>query len=119
MSAEVQSTKNCRLPSLTQFLTDEIQSRVSQAENVAPQQQFSHRRSCSYLEYAGPRTNLTYSRSTVPTNDQILVPETLLKKRKSQEKARAERTDAIKKRKAVSFFFPPSLGTMMHNISIN
>ncbi|TLD31475.1 hypothetical protein PspLS_02083 [Pyricularia sp. CBS 133598] len=29
--------------------------------------------------------------STVPTNDQILVPETLLKKRKSQEKARAER----------------------------
>lgn len=48
--------------------------------------------------------------STVPTNDQILVPETLLKKRKSQEKARAERTDAIQKRKAVRitslmFFF--------------
>jgi large subunit ribosomal protein L7e len=39
---------------------------------------------------------------SVPTNDQILVPETLLKKRKSQEKARAERTDAVEKKKAVS-----------------
>ncbi|KAF1854269.1 hypothetical protein Lal_00004241, partial [Lupinus albus] len=38
----------------------------------------------------------------VPTNDQILVPETLLKKRKSQEKARAERTDAIEKKKAAN-----------------
>ncbi|GAB0132573.1 60S ribosomal protein L7 [Epichloe bromicola] len=43
-----------------------------------------------------------FCRFTVPTNDQILVPETLLKKRKSQEKARAERTDAIKKRKAAN-----------------
>ncbi|KAK2681698.1 hypothetical protein RAB80_003491 [Fusarium oxysporum f. sp. vasinfectum] len=40
--------------------------------------------------------------ATVPTNDQILVPETLLKKRKSQEKARAERTDAIEKKKAAN-----------------
>ncbi|KAG5953243.1 60S ribosomal protein L7 [Claviceps sorghi] len=39
---------------------------------------------------------------SVPTKDQILVPETLLKKRKSQEKARAERTDAIQKRKAAN-----------------
>ncbi|KAF4595732.1 60S ribosomal protein L7 [Ophiocordyceps camponoti-floridani] len=39
---------------------------------------------------------------TVPTNDQILVPETLLKKRKSQEKARAERNDAIQKKKAAN-----------------
>ncbi|KND92739.1 60S ribosomal protein L7 [Tolypocladium ophioglossoides CBS 100239] len=44
-------------------------------------------------------TNLMAS-STVPTNDQILVPETLLKKRKSQEKARAERTAAVEKKKA-------------------
>ncbi|RDA82726.1 hypothetical protein CP532_4519 [Ophiocordyceps camponoti-leonardi (nom. inval.)] len=43
-----------------------------------------------------------FSWTTVPTNDQILVPETLLKKRKSQEKARAERTDAIQKRKAAN-----------------
>ncbi|KAG5997630.1 60S ribosomal protein L7 [Claviceps spartinae] len=61
----------------------------AKAENVALQQQFLHRRSCSYL-------------NTVPTNDQILVPETLLKKRKSQEKARAERTDAVTKRKAAN-----------------
>jgi len=40
--------------------------------------------------------------SSVPTNDQILVPETLLKKRKSQEKARAERTAAAEKKKAGS-----------------
>ncbi|KAL4725556.1 60S ribosomal protein L7 [Fusarium chlamydosporum] len=40
--------------------------------------------------------------ATVPTNDQILVPETLLKKRKSQEKARAERTDAVEKKKAAN-----------------
>lgn len=42
--------------------------------------------------------------STVPTRDQILVPETLLKKRKSQEKARAEKSAEIEKRKKVSFF---------------
>lgn len=48
------------------------------------------------------RTNLGYARSTVPTNDQILVPESLLKKRKSQEKARAERSAAIEKRKAAN-----------------
>lgn len=40
--------------------------------------------------------------SSVPTNDQILVPETLLKKRKSQEKARAERSAEIEKKKKVS-----------------
>ncbi|KAI1423846.1 60S ribosomal protein L7 [Xylaria sp. FL1777] len=37
--------------------------------------------------------------STVPTKDQVLVPETLLKKRKSQEKARAERTAELEKKK--------------------
>lgn len=40
--------------------------------------------------------------SSVPTNDQILVPETLLKKRKSQEKARAEKSAEIEKKKKVS-----------------
>ena len=39
---------------------------------------------------------------TAPTKDQVLVPETLLKKRKSQEKARTERNSAIEKRKKVS-----------------
>ncbi|CZS92855.1 probable 60S ribosomal protein L7 [Rhynchosporium agropyri] len=37
--------------------------------------------------------------SSVPTKDQILVPETLLKKRKSQEKAREERTADLEKKK--------------------
>ena len=39
---------------------------------------------------------------TVPTQNQVLVPETLLKKRKSQEKARAELAATNTKRKAVS-----------------
>jgi large subunit ribosomal protein L7e len=39
---------------------------------------------------------------SVPTADQILVPETLLKKRKSQEKAREERTAELEKKKKVS-----------------
>ncbi|KAL1975883.1 hypothetical protein VTN31DRAFT_4275 [Thermomyces dupontii] len=37
--------------------------------------------------------------SKVPTQDQVLVPETLLKKRKSQEQARAARLEAAQKRK--------------------
>lgn len=39
---------------------------------------------------------------TVPTKDQILVPETLLKKRKSQEKARQERAAELEKKRKVS-----------------
>jgi len=39
---------------------------------------------------------------TVPTSDQILVPETLLKKRKSAEKQKEERASALKQRKAAS-----------------
>jgi len=49
-------------------------------------------------------------RRTVPTQNDILVPETLLKKRKSQEKARAERAAALEKRKQVGrslFFYSP------------
>lgn len=38
---------------------------------------------------------------TVPTEDDIMVPETLLKKRKSQEKAREERSAAQDKKKKV------------------
>jgi len=38
----------------------------------------------------------------VPTEDQILVPETLLKKRKSQEKQREERAADFEKKKKVS-----------------
>ena len=50
----------------------------------------------------GLRTNLSFDYSTVPTKDQVLVPETLLKKRKSQEKARAEKTALIERKKKVS-----------------
>jgi large subunit ribosomal protein L7e len=46
---------------------------------------------------------------SVPTHDNILVPETLLKKRKSQEKARAERLAEVEKKKKVGgfrFYYP-------------
>lgn len=39
------------------------------------------------------------------TEDQILVPETLLKKRKSQEKQREERSAELEKKKKVSLLF--------------
>jgi hypothetical protein len=39
---------------------------------------------------------------SVPTEDQILVPETLLKKRKSQEKERASRAEELQKKREVS-----------------
>ena len=51
------------------------------------------------------RTDYTDLHSTVPTQDQVLVPETLLKKRKSQEQARAVRREELEKKKAVSIFF--------------
>jgi large subunit ribosomal protein L7e len=41
----------------------------------------------------------TMAPTTVPTKDQVTVPETLLKKRKSQEKARAEKSAEIDKKK--------------------
>jgi hypothetical protein len=53
---------------------------------------------------------------TVPTKDQILVPETLLKKRKSQEKAREQRLSAIEKRKKVSRIAHPY--TKKHSVMI-
>ena len=39
----------------------------------------------------------------MPTEDEILVPETLLKKRKSQEKAREERSAELEKKKKVGY----------------
>lgn len=41
--------------------------------------------------------------TTVPTRADILVPETLLKKRKSQEKAREQRASELRKRREVLF----------------
>ncbi|KAF4624705.1 hypothetical protein G7Y89_g13470 [Cudoniella acicularis] len=41
------------------------------------------------------------SKTSVPTADQILVPETLLKKRKSQEKAREEKSAELEKKRKV------------------
>jgi large subunit ribosomal protein L7e len=64
--------------------------------------QFSHRRSTTHTTLGMPDYVLICDNSSVPTNDQILVPETLLKKRKSQEKARAERTALIEKKKAAN-----------------
>ena len=43
---------------------------------------------------------------SVPTEDQILVPETLLKKRKSQEKQREERSAELAKKKKVGYTLP-------------
>jgi large subunit ribosomal protein L7e len=42
---------------------------------------------------------MSTTKTSVPTVEQILVPETLLKKRKSQEKAREERAADLQKRK--------------------
>ncbi|KAH9243974.1 60s ribosomal protein l7 [Colletotrichum chrysophilum] len=54
------------------------------------------------MQYVGLRTNLSCINSSVPTSNQVLVPETLLKKRKSQEKARAERNAAAEKKKTAN-----------------
>lgn len=57
----------------------------------------------AFHSYYSKQTILTcsgYCRS-VPTHDQILVPETLLKKRKSQEKQREERSAELDKKRKV------------------
>ncbi|MCJ1373722.1 60S ribosomal protein L7 [Loxospora ochrophaea] len=46
-----------------------------------------------------PKSSKATVKKTVPTEDEILVPETLLKKRKSQEKAREERSAELEKTK--------------------
>jgi hypothetical protein len=44
--------------------------------------------------------------STVPTKDQILIPESLLKKRKTQDKTQAERDQALAEKKKVPLPIP-------------
>jgi hypothetical protein len=85
-------------------LTD-VEYRGSHRENAALRQQFSTGALPHTLCMSGPRTNLR-AFSSVPTKNDILVPETLLKKRKSQEKARAEKAAEIQKKKAVSRYTP-------------
>ena len=63
--------------------------------------QFLHSANCLMSSYL-LRTDYTDLASSVPTKDQVLVPETLLKKRKSQEQARAERRAEAEKKKQVS-----------------
>ncbi|KAI4162805.1 MAG: hypothetical protein LQ342_003522 [Letrouitia transgressa] len=46
-----------------------------------------------------PKKHQATVKTSVPTEDEILVPETLLKKRKSQEKARQERSAELEKAK--------------------
>ncbi|KAL9613669.1 MAG: hypothetical protein Q9167_001798 [Letrouitia subvulpina] len=46
-----------------------------------------------------PKKHQAVVKTSVPTEDEILVPETLLKKRKSQEKARQERSAELEKAK--------------------
>lgn len=61
-------------------------------------------------------TDLFYS--SVPTHNDVTVPETLLKKRKSQEKAREERSAELAKKKTVGQIPPrrrQSQDNMMHN----
>ena len=48
---------------------------------------------------------LTYHHRRVPTKDQILVPETLLNKRKSQEKERADKAQEREQKKKVSWLY--------------
>ncbi|KAH8683362.1 ribosomal protein L30, ferredoxin-like fold domain-containing protein [Tricladium varicosporioides] len=70
-------------------------------------QQLASHRSNSYLELAiceNAALKLQFPLGallhiSVPTADQILVPETLLKKRKSQEKAREEKSAELEKKK--------------------
>jgi len=61
---------------------------------------------------------LTSTCRSVPTQNDVLVPETLLKKRKSQEKARAERAAEQEKQKKVSAYLISRWpgNDMMHNI---
>lgn len=57
------------------------------------------------FDFSVGQTILTLHVNSVPTQDQVLVPETLLKKRKSQEAARAARREEAEKRKQVSLLY--------------
>jgi hypothetical protein len=80
-----------------------------QPENVALLLQFSYSAwsfSFAFSFRTGYTDFSTFSipkYSSVPTNNQVLIPETLLKKRKSQEQARAARTAELEEKKKVSF----------------
>jgi hypothetical protein len=52
------------------------------------------------LQFFIPMLTIT---STVPTKDQVLIPESLLKKRKTQEKTQVERDQALAEKKKVQF----------------
>ncbi|KAE8152178.1 60S ribosomal protein L7 [Aspergillus avenaceus] len=55
-----------------------------------------------YMHLYNCMDRLTDLNSTVPTQEQVLVPETLLKKRKSQEQARAVSREEAEKKKAAN-----------------
>lgn len=75
--------------------------------------QFLHSANC-FMSICLVRTDYTDLTSSVPTKDQVLVPETLLKKRKSQEQARAERRAEAEKKKQVSKS-PPIITSSLPN----
>lgn len=87
-------------PAGTRLLTDQIYFESAKAENVA-QATVLAQGALFHTAVCGLRTNLCHY-STVPTRDEVLVPETLLKKRKSQEKARAERAAEQESKRKVS-----------------
>lgn len=60
-----------------------------------------------------PADRLTHHYSSIPTKDQILVPETLLKKRKSAEKEAADKAAQRETRKKVS---PPTPSFTCHTV---
>lgn len=62
-----------------------------------------------WTDYTDPGPYHFRKYSSVPTQNQILVPETLLKKRKSQEQARAATNAELVKRKQVCFLIDFSI----------
>ena len=52
--------------------------------------------------YASVGNMITDNSSTVPTKDQVLIPESQLKKRKTQEKTQADKDQALAEKKKVS-----------------
>jgi hypothetical protein len=54
-----------------------------------------------FLQLRADCTNLGFQNRSAPTHEDILYPETLLKKRKDQEKAREAKATETKERRAV------------------
>ncbi|CAG8955254.1 hypothetical protein HYFRA_00011236 [Hymenoscyphus fraxineus] len=80
------------------LLGSRIIDTLGSSHRSKPYFRVSHLRECRALAAIPTRRSSSYTIS-VPTVDQILVPETLLKKRKSQEKAREERSAELEKKK--------------------